>query len=44
MKKIKENNKAFFEELVQKVFHPERIQGLSVLYEFDFIDYIDFFN
>jgi hypothetical protein len=39
--KMKENNKDFCEELVKKVFHPERIMGLSVLYKFDFSDYME---
>jgi hypothetical protein len=37
---MKENNKDFYEELVQKTFHPKRIMELSVLYEFDFSDYM----
>jgi hypothetical protein len=39
--KMKENNREFFEELVKKVFHPERIVRLSALYEFDFSDYME---
>ena len=39
--KMKENNREFFEELVEKVFHPERIMGLSALYEFEFSDYME---
>jgi len=38
---MKENNKDFCEELVEKVFHPERIMGLSTLYEFEFSDYME---
>jgi hypothetical protein len=38
---MKENNKDFSEELVMKVFHPERILRLSSLYEFDFFDYME---
>jgi hypothetical protein len=38
---MKENNMAFSEELVQKVFHPKRILQLSALYEFNFIDYME---
>ena len=38
---MKDNNKTFCEELVEKVFNPQRILGLSSLYEFNFIDYME---
>ena len=41
--KMKEKNKVFFENLVQKVFNPERILKLCSIYDIEFIDYMDFF-
>jgi hypothetical protein len=38
---MKENNKAFCENLVEKVFNPQRILRLSTIYKFNFIDYME---
>jgi len=39
--KMKENNRDFFEELVENVFNPQRIERLSSLYKFEFSDYME---
>ena len=40
-KKMKEQMKDFCEELVQKVFHPLRLQRICNLYNLDLTDYLD---
>jgi hypothetical protein len=40
--KMKEKNKYFFEELVQKVFNPERVIRMANMFQMDFYDYLDY--
>ena len=40
--KMKENNKYFFEELVQKVFNTERLIRMAVMFQIEFCDYVDY--
>jgi hypothetical protein len=41
---MKQNNKDFCEELVQKVFNPERLLSLCKTYNIDWMDYTDILN
>ncbi len=41
---MKQNNKDFCEELVQKVFNPERLLSLCKTYNIDWLDYTDILN
>ncbi len=41
---MKQNNKQFCEELVQKVFNPERLLSLCKTYNIDWLDYTDILN
>ncbi len=41
---MKENKKDFCEELVQKVFNPNRLLSLCKSYNMDWLDYTDILN
>ena len=41
---MKQNNKYFCEELVQKVFNPNRLLNLCKIFDMDLLDYIDILN
>jgi len=41
---MKQNNKDFCEELVQKVFNPERLLSLCKMFNMDLLDYTDIIN
>ena len=41
---MKQNNKDFCEELVEKVFNPERLLSLCKTYNIDWLDYTDILN
>ena len=40
-KEMQQQNKDFCEELVKKVFHPERIQRICDTYNMDMTEYLD---
>ena len=41
---MKENNKDFCEELVQKIFNPKRLLNLCKMFDMDLLDYTDIVN
>ncbi len=41
---MKQNNKDFCEELVKKVFNPERLLSVCKSYNIDWLDYTDILN
>ncbi len=41
---MKQNNKDFCEELVKKVFNPDRLLSLCESYNIDWLDYTDILN
>jgi hypothetical protein len=41
---MKQNNKDFCEELVKKVFNPNRLLSLCKSYNMDWLDYTDILN
>jgi len=41
---MKQNNKKFCEELVKKVFNPDRLLRLCEIYNVSWLDYTDILN
>ena len=38
---MKENNKYFFKELSEKVFHPNRVLRIANIFKIDLSEYLD---
>ena len=40
--RMKENNKEFFKELVEKVFHRDRVIRMANMFQMDLYEYLDY--